>query len=430
MAENHGLQLTDRESNHQIIKALSSNALGAFSYGIFQYGISFMLLHATKSPLSFGMGLTIAPLVSLLTFIPIGNFVDTHDHKRIIFWGYLLRIIGFVLLGVALPFFSGTGLLIPVALFIVLDSFLVNFRNTAYSASIRQFVNESQIPKLSSLTTACASASRVLAPVFGVLLYSLISVNGLIALEIVATIIAMIIMMHLHFHNVDGHQTPRKKVSQTQQFHETLRYMKKRPFIRDTIIAEIVVNFFYTAVVTGAPFIIVNELNLGNDVVATIETGYAIGYLLGSLITNWFKNQRHFAKRVLVSLGLVGVALTGLGALFAVAPNKLMIGIMGLLLALLLDLAFAIFDLAVEIRLQSTVPTRILGRVSSTLYTASFAIMPVGTIIYTGLFDFFEHGSYILVLSGLVLIAYAFFSIDVFSRDIKKDDRFIQRHSD
>ncbi|WP_203621676.1 hypothetical protein [Apilactobacillus nanyangensis] len=45
--------LTQSQSNQQMLKSLTSNGLGAFSYGIFQYGISFMLLHATHSPLSF-----------------------------------------------------------------------------------------------------------------------------------------------------------------------------------------------------------------------------------------------------------------------------------------------------------------------------------------------------------------------------------------
>ncbi|MEJ6400339.1 MFS transporter [Nicoliella lavandulae] len=427
MNNDQSIQLTDRQSWRQIFKAISSNGLGAFGFGIFEYGISFMLLHATNSPLSFGMGITISPLMSLLFFIPIGNFVDNHDHKRIIFWGFMLRIVGFIALALSLPWFKGVGLLIPVGLFVAVDSLLVNLRNTAYSASIRQLVNGDMVPKLTSYNTAIASASRILAPVFGVILYSLISVEGLIAIEVVVTMIAMLIMMTLQFHGVAPRESTVHSESQLRQFKEAIHYMKKRPFIRDTIIAEIVVNFFFTAVVTGSPFIIVNELHLSNQTVAIIETGYSVGYLLGSVLTSLLKSQHRFASRILTSLVLVGVALTGLGVTFAVSRSALIVGIFGFLLAMLMDFAFAIFDLAIEIRLQSTVHTRILGRVSSTLYTASFAIMPVGTLVYTGLFDAFGQGSYILIISGVILIAYALGSISLFTRDIKKDDQFIQR---
>ncbi|MBC6389044.1 MFS transporter [Lactobacillus kunkeei] len=420
--------LTQSQSNQQMLKSLTSNGLGAFSYGIFQYGISFMLLHATHSPLSFGMNIAVGPLISLLTFISIGNFVDTHNHKRIIFWGYILRIIGFIALALALPFFHGESLLIPVALFIAIDSILVNLRNTAYSASIRQLVKMSDVAKLTSLTTAVASASRILSPVLGITLYALISVEGLIVLEILATIVAMIIMMTLHFFKVDD--SKREKVSQVEQFKQTLQYVKKRPFIRDSIVAEIVVNFFYTAVVTGSPFIIVNQLGLPNSVVIWTETGYSIGYLTGSLITSQLKEQRHFGIKIMSTMILVGISLLGLGGLFLITRNQIIVSVIGMLLSLLMELSFAIFDLAIEIRLQSTVEHSILGRVSSTLYTVGYAIMPFGTLVYTWLYDTFSDGSYIMIASGVILIVYTVFSISKFIKNIRIDDVYVEKHAD
>ncbi|MCL8495156.1 MFS transporter [Apilactobacillus sp. F1] len=421
-------QLTQSQSNQQIIKSLTSNGLGAFSYGIFQYGISFMLLHATHSPLSFGMNIAVGPLISLLTFIPIGNFVDTHNHKRIIFWGYVLRMIGFLALALSLPFFHGGSLLIPVAIFIAIDSILVNLRNTAYSASIRQLVRMSDVAKLTSLTTAVASASRILSPVLGITLYALISVEGLIALEIVATVVAMLIMMSLHFYEVKVEK--QERVSQRQQFKQTLQYVKKRPFIRDSIVAEIVVNFFYTAVVTGSPFIIVNQLGLPNSVVIWTETGYSIGYLTGSLITSRLRQQNHFGIKIMSTMILVGISLVGLGFLFTVTKNQMIVSVIGMLLSLLMELSFAIFDLAIEIRLQSTVEHNILGRVSSTLYTVGYAIMPFGTLVYTWLYDMFPRGSFIMMISGLILIIYTVLSISQFVRNIKKDDLYVEEHAD
>ncbi|XIF19745.1 MAG: MFS transporter [Acetilactobacillus jinshanensis] len=43
-----------------------------------------MLLYNTHSPLSFGLGVAIDPVIDLLFFIPIGNFVDQHRHKPIL----------------------------------------------------------------------------------------------------------------------------------------------------------------------------------------------------------------------------------------------------------------------------------------------------------------------------------------------------------
>ncbi|MHA8262692.1 MFS transporter [Lactobacillaceae bacterium Melli_B3] len=204
--------------------------------------------------------------------------------------------------------------------------------------------------------------------------------------------------------------------------------MKKRPFIRDTIIAEIVVNFFFTAVVTGSPFIIQNELHLGNGTVTLVETGYSIGYLLGSLLTSRMKNQEHYAKKIIISLFFIAVAIGGLGFVFAFARTPLIVGIIGLLFALMMDFAFAVFDLAIEIRLQTTVHTSILGRVSSTLYTTSYAIMPIGTLVYTVLFDVFANGSLIIIISGIILMIYTLVSVSTLVRDVRKDDQYVAQH--
>ncbi|TMS99556.1 MFS transporter [Apilactobacillus kunkeei] len=282
--------------------------------------------------------------------------------------------------------------------------------------------------KLTSLTTAVASASRILSPVLGITLYALISVEGLIALEIVATLVAMLIMMSLHFYEIKVEK--QERVSQKEQFKQTLQYVKKRPFIRDSIVAEIVVNFFYTAVVTGSPFIIVNQLGLPNSVVIWTETGYSIGYLTGSLITSRLRQQNHFGIKIMSTMILVGISLVGLGFLFTVTKNQMIISVIGMLLSLLMELSFAIFDLAIEIRLQSTVEHNILGRVSSTLYTVGYAIMPFGTLVYTWLYDMFPRGSFIMMISGLILITYTVLSISQFVRNIQKDDSYVKEHAD
>ncbi|GAA6115600.1 hypothetical protein AKFMO35_06290 [Apilactobacillus kunkeei] len=235
-------------------------------------------------------------------------------------------------------------------------------------------------------------------------------------------------MMSLHFYEFQAEK--RERVSQRQQFKQTIQYVKKRPFIRDSIVAEIVVNFFYTAVVTGSPFIIVNQLGLPNSVVIWTETGYSIGYLTGSLITSRLRQQNHFGIKIMSTMILVGISLVGLGFLFTVTKNQMIVSVIGMLLSLLMELSFAIFDLAIEIRLQSTVEHNILGRVSSTLYTVGYAIMPFGTLVYTWLYDMFPRGSFIMMISGLILIVYTVLIISQFVRNIKQDDLYVEEHAD
>nr|WP_257610527.1 MFS transporter [Oenococcus oeni] len=93
--ENSQSIITDSQSNLQIIKDVSSNLIGSLSGGMFSFAMGLMLLHDTKSPLSFGLETIISPIVSLLFLVPVGNLVDKYKHKFILVSSILLRIIFF-----------------------------------------------------------------------------------------------------------------------------------------------------------------------------------------------------------------------------------------------------------------------------------------------------------------------------------------------
>ncbi|SYW08711.1 MFS transporter [Oenococcus oeni] len=417
--------ITDSQSNLQIIKDVSSNLISSLSGGMFSFAMGLMLLHDTKSPLSFGLETIISPIVSLLFLVPVGNLVDKYKHKFILVSSILLRIIFLLIFSFSINMFFGIYKLIPVAIFVTINSISTNFSTTAYSASVHELVNDKKIQKLSSLSQSASALSSILAPVLGVALYALIGFRFFIFIEIIATLVSFAILLTMNFYYEKRENYSKTKldnaISGFSNFKNGLTYIKERPLIKNIVFVAVVINFLFTAITVGMPFMIVTRLHDGNGPVGYIETGFAFGLLLGSLLMSILPSDKYLFFKFSLPLPLMGVSMALLGLLIDVFHDPLRISLYGFLIVMLSGFMNGIFNVAVNAKLQTSVPTHILGRVVSILVTAVTAIMPVGTLFYTFLFQKIINGSNILIFSGIFLFVYAFiFGFSIY-RDVITD---------
>jgi len=78
------VQISNRQSTIQIVKAASSDIIGTLGGDTFSFAVGLMLLHRTHSAISFGLGSIIYPVIGLLLVMPVGNLVDRRRHKPLI----------------------------------------------------------------------------------------------------------------------------------------------------------------------------------------------------------------------------------------------------------------------------------------------------------------------------------------------------------
>ncbi|MDD9149811.1 MULTISPECIES: MFS transporter [unclassified Sporolactobacillus] len=406
---------------------MSSNLISALSAGMFSMAMGLMLMHDTKSPLSFGLAIIISPLVNVLFLIPVGNLVDKYRHKNILMFSILTRLVFLLIFALSINLVSGIYKLIPVAIFVLVDSISNSFSTTAYSASVHELVNDRNIQKLSSLTQSASALSSVLAPMLGVALYALTGFNAFIFIEIIATAISFLILLTMHFYYESNNATPDIKTNtlstQFSNFKNGVAYMKKRHLIRDIIIMAVVINFLFTAVTIGMPFMIINRLHAGNSPIGYIETGFSVGLLIGGLLMTILPSKKHFSLKLFLPLSIMGICMVLLGFLVYLFHDPLRIGLYGFLIMTLSGFMNAILNISINVRLQSTVPTHILGRVMATLTTAVSSIMPIGTLFYTFLFQSTLNGTYIFIANGIILLLYVFSFYPLIYRDVRGDNK-------
>lgn len=402
-------KISDRQSNIQIFKDFGSNLIGSLSGEMFSFGMGLMLLNQTHLALSFGISTIIGPIVSLLLLVPLGNIVDRYPHKRILVCSNLVRIIGLGLFAWILPLFSGIGKLIPVVAYAILDYICSNFASTAYSAAVHELVNDQKIQKLSSLTSTATSISAIFAPMLGLALYTLVGFEVFILIEMFASLLAFLIMLTMKFHYQKAAALPQNQHStkdQFQMFRAGIAYIKQRPLIKEIILIAIMLNFIFTSLTVGIPFVINDTLHLGNAPISWLETGNALGILAGSLLMSWQPKSRSFKKQLILPLLADGGLLLLLGCVFMLWPTAFGVSFAGTILMIILGFSIVIPNISMQVELQKSVPTKFLGRVQAALLTINTLTMPLGVLFYTLLFQGIQRNYWIFIISGLVSLLY------------------------
>ncbi|MCB7140930.1 MFS transporter [Lactiplantibacillus plantarum] len=382
------INISNHQSSLQIFKAAASNFISSLSGKMFTFGLGLMLLDETHSAISFGINMIISPIVGLLCLVPIGNLIDTYPHKTVLTGSLTARTLALILFAASINLFTATAKLIPIVLFLIIDAI--------------------------STTQSAISLSSILSPALGVGLYSLVGFSGFVILEIVATLASFGIMLTMKFHYhatnqfANSQHAPVTSHSQFAKFHSGLNYMRSRTMIKITILLSVILNFLYTAVTIGIPYILKDQLHTGNGPIGVLETGSAIGMLLGSLLLTLLPptGQKRLFLKLIIPVLILDSQILLLGVLFMTSQAPTGYALLGSFIMGILAFALVILNITFQVYLQQTVPTKLLGRVVATLTTVNSSIMPIGTLMFTLIFQSTTHGGLVLIINGILLLGY------------------------
>ena len=406
--------ISDSESNQQIIKDFISNFIGSLSGKAFNFALGLMLLDQTKSAMSFGINMIIYPLVSLIFLVPIGNIVDKYHHKKILTFNFIFRMLIFLFFYVFYFLTDSSSILYLVIPFVVLHSITVNISDTCYSASIHELVNDRKIQRLSSVTQTAIAIATMLSPAIGVIFYSWIGFAGFILIEILANFLSLGVLLTMKFYyEYEEPETINKKLEkQLYGVQEIIHFLKENQIVKYIILVSIVLNFFYPSISIGVPFVVKEQLLFDNATVGILETMSAIGMLLASVSMSLLpdkKENKLLSNKISLPLFLLIIAIIGLGVTFSTTQSQIFISTLGGLFMGIIAFTLVVLNIVVMTYLQSTIETKFLGRVMSTLFTLNTSIMPIGTLVFTYLFQQEVNGGIIFIVGGTCLLIYTLF---------------------
>lgn len=404
--------ISDRISNKQIIKDFISNFIGSLSGKSFNFALGLMLLDQTKSAMSFGINMIIYPLVSLIFLVPIGNLVDRYPHKKILIYNFIFRIFTFLLFYAFYFLMDSSSILYLVIPFVILHSITVNISDTCYSASIHELVNDKKIQRLSSVTQTAIAIAAMLSPAIGVIFYGWLGFAGFILIEIFANLLSLGVLLSMKFY-YEYNEQENKATNCENPLHgikETIQFLKENQIVKYIILISVILNFFYTSISIGVPFVLKEQLLLDNSTVGMLETMTAVGMLLASISMSLLPDKKEnnilLSSKITMPLVLLTMAIIGLGITFASTNSRIIISFLGSIFMGIIAFTLVVLNIIVMTYLQSTIETKFLGRVMSTLFALNTSIMPIGTIVFTYLFQKEVNGGLIFIFGGVTLLIY------------------------
>ncbi len=416
----HSAAISDQESRKQILKGVLSNLISSLSGGMLSFAMGLMLLNETHSPFSFSLGTIITPTVSLILLIPAGTIIDQKAHKPLLITWIIVRLGALIIFGGTINIFSVSHKWIPVIVFVAITAVANYFINTSYQAAVHELVNTKFVPRLSSLTQAATALASLLSPMLGVALYSVMGFSWFIYLEISSQFLVLLLLLSLHFY----YESPlhafvqKKSTSAWQGFRVGLAYLLQHSLFRDLIIIAMLVNFVFTAISIGMPFVLIDHLHAGNAALGYLETSLAGGTLMASLLLSMCDSTKYFLSKLIGGLAGSGLALIVLGIVFTVNSNLLL---RGALVLLILGMLTALINVSLQVKLQTTLPTNLLGRITSLMTTACQVMMPLGALTYTFLFQISSRPALIFVISGGLLFLSIVLATPFLWHDSQKD---------
>ncbi len=366
--------------------SLIGTGLTAFALGVWAY-------QKTGSVTQLSTILIAAFLPGILVLPISGALADRKDRRLIMLASDALAAGGVLLL--ALLLWTGRLQLWHVYITASIGSIANALQRPAYTAAITQLVPKRYLGHANGLTQLGFAVSDLLSPLLGGLLVMTIGLQGIVTLDFVTFLFAILTLAIVRFPDTLFHK-------EEEPFMRAITggwsYIMQRPPLVAMVAFFVAFNYLIAIVnVVQTPLV----LSFGTPItLGWVAAASGIGALLGSLIMAIWGGTRRHAE------GMVGfVFLFGLAILIAgLAPRPIFpaIGMFGFGLALTLTNAhwFALIQTKVGLELQ--------GRVVSMNQMLGWSMIPLGFITAGPLVErFFEpwlalNGSLAGTIGGLI----------------------------
>ncbi|WP_412989299.1 MFS transporter [Pediococcus siamensis] len=403
----------------QTVKLLIIKFAGTFGSGMLSFAIGLYILHRTGSALSMGVSLITGPLVSLVLTPFVGYVVDNFNHRFIMIIAQIATSFGLLLFGFSFQLWPAQYYPELIVLMIVLQ-ITDNFLSTTLTASLVQLFKNEELQRVNSLNQSMSSLAAFLAPIIGALVYTLVAINVFAYIEIGFEVIALFTIAGLRFKptiqpDVTPETTAKPAETVWQNFRTGLQYLNHQSLLRILVISAATINFFFSALNVGEPYLLVTTLKLSNAQYGLTDSGFAVGMFVGGILLSLITLKRH---PVIISyLGIIALSviiiLAGVPEILGLSAD--LNAIYFILLNMLNGITLVVINTPLNTFMQQLIPQNMQGRIFSLQSTISMLLMPLGTLVFGYLFDQLSALT-IFAVTGCLLIAWIFIIILILTK--------------
>ncbi|PKR78410.1 MFS transporter [Halalkalibacillus sediminis] len=379
-----------------------SKLISIFGNSIYTFGISLFVLTLTGSATSFAINL-ICSVVPRTLLSPIaGSMADRYSKKKIVILSqiFAVLIVSF-LLGYSLLFELN---LVAIYITTAFLSVTTMFTSLTFTSSIANLIDDTRIQRAMAINQSASSAAAIGGPVIGGILFGVVSMNAFLIIFIVSFSIAVILEATMNFKlftKNEGGEIEHEKMFKSilSGFH----YLRKDHILWVIVSTALIINFFFTSLLVGLPFIVIEELGIKSQHFGVIEAMIGGGILLASLYFSIRKDFKYPLVVVKNAMLLVSLLLSVIALPLLVNMSYLMMVIFFISLTFLIGVTLTFVNTPVGVMIQKGVDENYRGRIFGILETMAQAMVPIGMIVYGLLYDYVSP-AWILIASSACLI--------------------------
>ncbi|MEZ0479905.1 MFS transporter [Planococcus sp. SSTMD024] len=400
-----------KQATYHLYTFTISKLISTFGSSVYAFGISLYVLALTGSAASFAVNLICSILPRTLLAPFAGYVADNYPKKAVVLLSQAASVLS---VGGLLLYSLSNGLSLPaIYAATALISVSSMFTSVAFSSSIANLIDPDRIQKAMSYNQSALAIATIGGPVIGGMLFGFVSMNVFLLIQVIAYALAAALEATMNFRLYTRRseaEAAEDKQGVWQGMKEGASYLRRNRVITVIVTTAIGLNFFFSALMIGLPFIAVQQLKVQATHFGFIEAMIALGMLLASIYFSVRKEVKfplQFSKRAIIAMSL----------LLAAVSLPLVAGLSywgNVIYLLVLMLAFGISNVFVNtpigVMMQKDVDEEYRGRVFGILESMAMAMMPLGYLLFGLLYDLVP-AQYVLWACSLCLLILTAYSM-------------------
>jgi DHA3 family macrolide efflux protein-like MFS transporter len=337
---------------------------------IAQFVIIWWITIATENTIYLALAsfLGLAPMVILAPFA--GVFADRWSRKKLIVTADFLQALVTVVL--IFLFWFGIVSIWHVFALLTLRGIFQAFHQPTVSAIIPSMVPKEKLSRMNGVNYLSSGAVTLVGPVAAAVLLAVWQIHQILWIDVITFIMALIPLLMVSIPHLRANED---QSSFRQDFSEGFNFIKKARGVLPLLFVATALNFLLTPLSTLLPYYVKFD-HFGDASALAAVTAFLQGGILGGgllmSVTKGF-NRKMVASTLSLYIIFVGyslVALTPIGLFWFMAVSSL-----------LMALCVPIANVSIQTIMQTIVPLKMQGRVSSVVMALASAATPLGMIL-------------------------------------------------
>ncbi|NUU96591.1 MFS transporter [Marinitoga sp. 1135] len=359
--------------------------------GIQMVAMPLFILDLTGSGTKMGLFATINMVPALIMAPFAGVIGDRFNRKKIMVLMDYLR--GFIILSLAYLTYINKLNLFVLFSFQVVISLLDSFFGAATSAMIPDLVPEKDLMKANSITESISSASMIIGPVLGGVIYGFWGMQWIFILNGISFILSAISEMFIRYEKTSKLKSHVNAKIILNDLKESILFIFNNDILRNLILLAISLNFLFNPLfVVLLPYTFREIIGFSAQQYGLLETSWTVGILVGNIFLAIFFSKRNPQK--LFKNGFYGMIVLNFLIAIMVFPDILAyfgniwtIFIIVSIILIMIGITNAFVNTPISVYFQQIIPNENRSKIFSALGVIFQAATPVGMLILGILID-------------------------------------------